>query len=324
MKHAVRMPGRTPRSVAGSIRLVGLLCLAWLCAPHAALAQDLSPRAYLIAPVGSNALVAGYSHLEGGLEFNGAVPITGAQADVNLALLSYYHTLDFFGRTANFTVVVPYGWGDFRGTVADVPRNAQRSGSLDSYGRFSVNLIGGPAMAPAEFANWRQNVLLGASLEIVAPTGQYDPTRLINWGSNRWAFKPELGYSERWGHWVLDAYAAVWFFTSNSAYYPGTQTQAEAPVGAVETHLSYDFRPRLWISLDANFWWGGATSLNGVQNDATNQKNSRVGITASIPLTVHQSIKLSFSDGAYISYGGNYRNVSLAWQYGWIGMPKFH
>jgi len=312
------------RARFASVRVLLLLCAGWLGAPYAAQAQDLSPRAYLITPVGSNALVVGYSHLEGGLQFNGAVPITGAQADVDLALLSYYHTFDFLGRSANFTVVVPYGWGDFRGTVADVPRNAQRSGSLDAYGRFSVNLIGGPAMQPAEFDNWHQSVLLGASLEIVPPTGQYDPTRLVNWGSNRWAFKPELGYSERWGHWLLDAYAAVWFFTDNPQYYPGTQTQTEAPVGAVETHLSYDFKPRLWVSLDANYWWGGTTSLNGVQNEATNQKNSRVGITASVPLTAHQSIKLSFSDGAYISYCGNYRNVSLAWQYGWVGTPGSH
>jgi hypothetical protein len=319
------MPGRrASRGLSGGIRALLLLCMAWLCAPHAAVAQDLSPRAYVITPVGSNALVVGYSHLEGGLEFNGAVPITGAQADVNLASLSYYHTFDFLGRTTNFTVVAPYGWGSFMGTVADVPRIAQRSGSLDAYGRCSVNLVGGPAMQPAEFADWRQNVLLGASLEIVAPTGQYDPTRLVNWGGNRWSFKPELGYSERWGHWVLDAYAAVWFFTDNPEYYPGAQKQSEAPVGAVETHLSYDFRPRLWISLDANFWWGGATSQNGIQNAATNQRNSRVGVTASIPLTVHQSIKLSFSDGAYISYGGNYRSVSLAWQYGWSGLPNLH
>jgi hypothetical protein len=298
-----------------------------LWAAHAAPAQDLTPRAYLIAPIGVNALVLSYSHLEGGLQFDGAVPITGAQAATSLPSASYYHSFAFFGRSANVALTVPYGIGSFQGTIAEVPEHANRSGFLDAIARLSVNLIGGPAMQPADFAKWQQNVLLGVSLKVVAPTGQYDPTRLVNWGGNRWAFKPELGYSQRFGHWVLDGYAGGWFFTENpqyfsyNMYYPGVRSQSQAPVGTVESHLSYDFAPRLWVSLDANYWWGGATSINGIQNGLTNQKSSRVGATASVPLTAHQSIKLSYSDGAYIRYGGNYRSVSLGWQYAWIGWP---
>jgi hypothetical protein len=179
-------------------------------------------------------------------------------------------------------------------------------------------------------AKWHQSVLLGTSLTIVAPTGQYDPTRLINWGSNRWAFKPELGYSERWGDLLLDAYAAGWFFTENSEffshnmYFPGTNTRSERPVGAVEGHLSYDIKPRLWISLDANYWWGGQISLNGVQNPTTDQANSRVGVSASVPITRHQSLKASFSDGAFARYGGDYKTISVAWQYSWLDAPASH
>lgn len=299
-------------------RILVLVCLGW-CSAHTALAQNLVPRAYAITPVDSNVFIVNYSHLDGGLQFNGAVPITGATADVNVPVLSYYHSFDLLGRSANFNIALPYGFGEFKGTVADVPKSAYRDGFLDAVARLSVNLIGGPAMNPAEMTKWHQGVLLGASLEIVAPTGQYDPTRLVNWGNNRWGFKPEIGYSERWGHWVLDAYAAVWFFTANPDYYPGTRTLSEATVGAVEAHLSYDFRPGVWISLDANYWWGGETSINGLGNAATNQKNSRIGITAAFRITTHQSIKLSFSDGAYISYGGNYRNITVAWQYAWLG-----
>jgi hypothetical protein len=121
---------------------------------------------------------------------------------------------------------------------------------------------------PEEFRSWRQKTLIGTSLTVVAPTGQYDPTRLINQGSNRWAFRPELGLSQRWGHWILDAYGGVWFFTTNPEYfshnpsYPGTRTQSEAPVGAFEGHLSYDIKNnrRFRVSLDGNFWVGGRTS----------------------------------------------------------------
>ena len=171
---------------------------------------------------------------------------------------------------------------------------------------------------------WQQKTLLGVSLKVVAPTGQYDPTKLINLGANRWAFKPELGLSRRWGHWVLDAYGGVWFFTENpeffsrNEYFPGVQAQTQDPALVLETHLSYDFRPRLWVSLDGNFWRGGTTSLNGVENPATLQQNSRVGITASFPVTRRQSVKLSYGRGAYIRFGGDYQVLSAAWQYSWI------
>ncbi len=174
-------------------------------------------------------------------------------------------------------------WGIFAGKW-------RGSGLLDSFYRFSVNLKGGPAMPVDQFLKWHQKMLIGTSLEIVTPTGQYDPTKLINRGNNRWAFKPEIGYSQRWGHWVVDAYAAAWFYTTDPEFFshnelvPGTQTQSENPVAAFEGHLSYDIKPRLWVSLDANFWRGGERSLNGVPNPKTLQQNSRIGVTAAIPI----------------------------------------
>lgn len=315
-----------PQRIA-AVRGMAFLFLL-LCTGGAIAGQDLSPRAYVITPIHSNAINLTYSYSSGALEFDGAVPISGATASISTPVFSYYHALNFFGRTANFTVAVPYGVGDFNGTLVNVPKHLYRSGLLDSFYRFSVNLHGGPAMQPAEFMKWRQKILIGASLKILAPTGQYDGTRLVNWGNNRWAFKPELGYSQRWGHWVLDGYAAAWFFTTNqeffsyNSFFPGLQTQSQAPIVAFEGHLSYDFRPKLWISLDGNYWFGGETNLNGIGNTLTQQKSSRVGVTASIPMTKHQSVKVSFNDGAYISYGGNYKSVSVSWQYSWIGWPK--
>jgi hypothetical protein len=310
------------------LRKLGIAAALDLCALGAALGQDLAPRAYVITPVHSNAIDLTYSYFDGNVLFNGAVPITGATAKINLFVFSYYHSLNFFGRSANITVSLPYGVGNYHGTVITVEDNVYRSGLLDSFYRFSVNLKGGPAMPVDAYRKWRQKMLIGASLKIVAPTGQYDGTKLINWGNNRWAFKPELGFSRRWGHWLLDGYGAAWFFTTNqeffshNQFFPGAQKQSESPVGAFEGHLSYDVRPRLWISLDGNFWYGGQTSLNGITNLHTVQRNSRIGATVSIPITKRQSVKFSYNNGAYISYGGNYQNVSLAWQYSWIGWLK--
>jgi hypothetical protein len=186
-----------------------------------------------------------------------------------------------------------------------------------------MNLMGGPAMSVEQFANWKQGTLLGVSLRVIAPTGQYSPTQLVNWGINRWAFKPEFGYSQRWGNWVLDGYGGVWFYTLNHADFqisrPAPQT--EEPIGSFEGHLSRDFGRGTWVSLDGNFWWGGVTTLNGIRNPATRQTSSRIGATGAFRVFKHQSVKISYSDGVYIRFGGNYQNVSLSWQYSWIGRP---
>ncbi len=292
-------------------------------------AQDLTPRAYLITPVRSNAVTLSYVFNDGELLFEGTVPITDATGRLSVPALTLYRSLSVFGRSANVTATLPYGVGNFAGTAFGTETSVYRSGLLDSVFRFSVNLTGAPAMELSQMRQWQQKHLLGASLKVVAPTGQYDPTKLINLGGNRWAIKPELGYSGRFGgHWVLDAYASVWFFTRNpeffsrNQYVPGTQAQTQDPIAAFETHLSYDFKPRLWVSLDGNFWYGGRTSLNGVENPATLQKSSRIGVTASLPLTRRQSIKLGYAQGAYVRFGGDYKIASVAWQYGWLSRPK--
>ena len=287
-------------------------------------AQSLAPRAYVITPAHANAVTLTWAFYDGGLNFNGTVPITGATGAYNVPVLSYYHSFSLFGRSANFTGSLPYGVGTFRGAVLGTQREIYRSGLLDADFRFSVNLKGGPAMSAQQLAKWKQKTLLGVSLTVIAPTGQYDPTKLINWSINRWAFKPEFGYSQRWGKWVLDGYAGAWFYTTNNNSFsvPVPEPQTEEPIGSFEGHLSYDFtRQRLWASLDGNFWYGGRTSLNSIPNLETRQTSSRIGATASIPLNKHQSIKISYSSGTYVRFGGNYQSVSLAWQYSWIGRP---
>jgi hypothetical protein len=287
-------------------------------------AQDLSPRAYVITPLHSNAVILTYGYFNGSVLFNGAAPITGATGTYSVPVFAYYHSFDFFGRSANFNAALPYAIGTFQGQVIGVGQQIYRSGLIDTTYRLSVNLKGAPAMQAKEFGKWNEKTLLGVSLKVVAPTGQYDPNKLVNWGSNRWAFKPEFGFSRRRKHLVLDAYAGVWFYTLNRQSYSasGPQPQTENPIGSFEGHLSYDLKPRLWLSVDGNFWFGGLTSLSGIANLATRQSSSRIGVTASLPLSKHQSVKVSYADGAYVRFGGNYQSVSAAWQYSWLGHPQ--
>jgi hypothetical protein len=291
-------------------------------------AQDLAPRAYLITPLHSNAVTLTSSFSDGSINFNGALPVRDAKGKYCVPIFNYYHSFGLFGRSSSIVVALPYGVGNFQGTAQGVEPHLYRSGLVDSVYRFSMNVKGGRALPQREFIKWRQKVLLGASLKVIAPTGQYDPTKLINWGANRWAFQPEFGYSQRWGNWILDGYAGMWFFTPNhdywsrNSYFSGTRSQSQNPIGAWEGHLSYDFKPGFWVSLDGNFWIGGRTSVAGVENSLTKQQNSRLGGTGAVRIAKHQSLKFGYSNGTYVRFGGNYRNVSIAWQYSWLGKPN--
>lgn len=309
---------RLARIIGTAVVLLGLM-------PTGLRAQSLAPRAYIITPVDSNALTISESYSNGGIELNNTVPITGANGSINVFVATYYHSLSFFGRSANITVGLPYSVGTFRALIVDQQEEVYRSGLADSVVRFALNVKGGPAMKTPQFLQWKQKTLLGVSLLVQVPAGQYDPTKLINIGTNRWAFKPEFGYSQRWGKWILDGYAGVWFFTTNpeffshNSHFPGTRSQSQQPIGSFEGHLSHDFKPRLWVSLDGNFWVGGRTSLNGVQSPNSLQRSSRVGATASFPISKHQSVKFSYANGAYVRFGGDYQTLSAAWQYSWVG-----
>jgi len=149
-------------------------------------AQDLSPRAYVITPVHSNAVTLTYLFSDGSIVLDGISPLTGVTGIFHAPILSFYHSLGIFGHSANITASLPYAVGTFHGTVQGEGMQIYRSGFMDSSFRFAVNIKGGPALPVQEFAKWQQKVLLGVSLKVVAPTGQYDPMKLINWGTNRW------------------------------------------------------------------------------------------------------------------------------------------
>jgi hypothetical protein len=300
-----------------------------MCATsHICQAQDLTPRAYVVTPVHSNAIILTYSFDNGSILFDPTLPIANSTGKLNIAIFSCYHAFNLFGRSANITASLPYTVGHFEGSVNGTQQGIYRSGLMDSVFRVASNIKGGPAMPIEEFLSWRQTTVLGASLKIVAPTGQYDATKLVTPGTNRWAFKPELGLSRRWDKWILDAYGGVWFFMTNQRFFsrnaisPGMNTLAQGPMGSIELHLSYDFRRQLWASIDGNYWYGGRRSVNGIESVNSLQANSRIGGTVSVPISKRQSVKFSYSRGAVVRVGGNYQNISVAWQYAWLGRPN--
>ena len=276
--------------------------------------QQLEPRAYSVSPVGTNIVVLGYGRSTGDIAFDPSLPITDASATINGAFAGYFRSVDFFGRSANVSVVLPYAWGNLQGNVAGQFQQVRRSGLGDPSVRFAVNLYGAPAMDLKKFSTYRQKTVVGASVVIVAPLGQYDPAKAINLSGNRWAFKPEIGISRTVRRLNLDFYLGAWLFTANNNFQGRTRTQS--PIASSQFHLSYNVKPKLWVAFDATFYAGGRTRVNGVRGNDF-QRNSRVGGTLSFKLDRRQSLKFAYSRGAITNIGADFQAISVGYQYLW-------
>jgi hypothetical protein len=284
--------------------------------PVIVLAQELDPRAYSPSPVGTMFVVVSDSQSSGSAVFDADSPFSDVHANFSLASLGAGRVFGLAGRQSSLALALPYAWGDVSGNVGGTQRSVSRSGLADARLRFSMLLLGGPALAPAVFASREQRTILGVSLTVAAPDGQYDSSKLINIGSNRWAFKPEIGLSRPTGRWQWDLYEGVWFFEENDNFYGGHR-RAQDPILTTQAHLSYTLRPRLWVATDVTYYTGGVVTVDGARASGS-QRNVRVGVTASMPLAQRQSLKLSYSNGAVTRVGGNFRSISAAWQYAWI------
>jgi hypothetical protein len=280
------------------------------------MAQELEPRAYSPAPVGLNFVLLGGVHSSGEVLTDPSVPLQDVQAKLNAGMAGYGRTFGILGHQASFLLAVPYVWGDISGRVFEEQGSVSRSGLGDVKLRLAANLIGGEALTPREFMRRTPRTTLGASLSVSAPSGQYNPDKLINIGTNRWAFKPEIGLSIPHDRWMFDVFAGVWLFTDNPDFFGGVHREQE-PMPTLQAHVSYTIRPRAWIAFDSTYYFGGETSANGV--DAGDRKeNSRYGVTLSLPAGKAQSIKFNWSRGATARLGSNFTTYGVAWQYSWF------
>ncbi len=290
-------------------------CAAVCCAQSTAFAQELTPRAYWPAPRGTKFLLGGYAYSWGDIVTDPSLPIVGVDSRIRTGVVAYQQTVSFVGRTTNWQFELPYTDGTTVGVVEGQQRDRSVSGIGDLVATVSVNLMGAPSMTVAEFQTFRQNPrpIFATSLKIVAPTGEYEPDKVINVGTNRWAAKVKLGYLHPMpGRWVLEMAAGVWFFEDNDEF-RGT-TREQEPLTALDLSLVKRFTPGFWASLDANYYFGGRTVVGGDRR-ADFQRNSRLGVSVAYPFRRRHALKASLSGGVVTETGGDYNTFVLNYIY---------
>jgi hypothetical protein len=307
---------------AGATRTARLAMVAAMLAAiiRPLAAQELEPAAYRNAPVGLNFVSILTTISRGDIAFDPAGPITNASSTISATALSFGRTLAIGRRSANVGLAMPYVIGNVKGTVLGIADNARRSGQGDLRIRVAMNLYGAPAMSMPEFASYRQQTIVGVSLAMVAPLGQYASRKLINIGTNRWAFKPEVGLSRARGRWTIETYGGVWLFSTNDDLF-GHHVRAQRPITLLQFHVEYTVRRGMWVAGNANFYAGGRTVIDGVAN-ADLQRNSRVGATWLFPAGRGRAVRLAVSRGAYTTIGADFTSLSAVYQYVWGGRPQ--
>jgi hypothetical protein len=298
-------------------RWVVLLLLAVLICSPPTQAQQLAPRVYWPAPVGTNVFIFGYQYSSGDILTDPTLPVDGVESKIHYGVLGYQKFFDLLGRTASIQVSAPYTYGITQGTLRDEFVSVDLRGMGDVTVRASANLSGAPAMDAQGMQALRANPrpIVGLSVTITAPTGSYQADKVLNIGTNRWSLRPALGVI--WPlrpTWLLEAEVGPWLFADNENFLGFRRSQD--PIWSGEVHLIKRIRPGFWASLDFNYYRGGRTYIEG-QGGRDLQRNSRAGVTLVFPVHNTTALKFSYSEGVTTTSGGDYRLVMMQALFAW-------
>jgi len=296
-------------------RIGFLLFIVLLPSANMSIAQELEPRSLTNLPVGTNFVALGYSYIQGDILLDPAVPIENLNANLNIIAGAYVRAINFFGLSSKIDVIVPYAIGDWTGLYLGADSAASRSGFGDIRFRLSVNMLGAPALNGSQFLTYEQKTIFGLSLQIILPTGQYFPDKLINLGSNRLVFKPQLGISHKTGKWILEGYGSLWIFTQNKNFYGGNQLDQHV-LATIKIHIIRSLPKGMWIAGSLGYGIGGQTVINEEERD-TRISALRLGITFAIPFKTHHALKFNFNSGIRFERGPDFDAFGILYQYRW-------
>jgi len=282
--------------------VVGLVALS-----ASAASAQVPPRFYWKTLSGANAVPLIVNSISGNTNpFDPSHLVTpGANVDATLALPGYARTFSLGGRAALFAVIAPMGRisGEVAaggGTVRETAR-----GFGDPMLELDVNLVGRPAQKNlVDALRYEPGFSLDLIADLAVPVGEYDNTRTLNLGQNRWYGRVGAPIVWQLGPWVpgrrttLELLPAVWFFGTNDDYLG--QTLSTDPMFEVAASLTRDFTERLWGSLDGAWYTGGKAAVDGVQGEKLD--NLGIGITLGYQINDNLSLTVGYkstvSDGA--------------------------
>jgi hypothetical protein len=274
----------------GSMRRVARLALALASlvalgalGPARASAQ-VPPRFYWKTLSGANGVPLIFNSMSGNTNpFDPSHQVTpGGKVDATLAIAGYARTFALGGRSALAAVLEPMGRLSGEVTAEGLTKGQTARGFGDPMLEFDVNLIGRPAQTNlVDVLRYEPGFSVDLLADLAVPVGEYDNTRALNLGQNRWYGRVGAPVVWQLGAWVpgrrttVELLPAVWFFGDNSDYVG--KTLETDPMFQVDAHVTRDLTERIWASLDGVWYTGGKATVDGVAGEKLD--NLGVGLT---------------------------------------------
>ena len=279
-------------------------------------AQFTEAHSYDNAPVGVNEVELAYAYAHSNASLDTSLVVAGAKFNLNQGTITYTRYLGFLHHVSWLEASVPLaGLG---GSVSGTNIHSSATGAGDSSYAVTALLKGGPALSVAQFEEYKPTTTVGVSFTVTAPTGAYNANKLLNLGTDRWSFKPEIALSQPFGpeeKWQCDLYAHAYFFTDNTSYH-GVEVLRQQPLPGLEGHVSYFFVHNAWASIDTLYSFRGETVVNGVkQNDA--QKNFALGSEVNVSLNRQNSLVFQFAKALVHHNGPSITGFAVKYTYSW-------
>jgi len=282
--------------------------------------QELEPRRWGHIPTGKNYVGGGYSYTEADIYFDPVLRIEDVQMQMHTWAFKYIRTFDLLQKSARVDFIQGYQEGRWTGLLDGVPSSIKRRGLSDSALRFAVNLYGAPPLNIKEYAAYRAKVdvetIIGTALVVQLPTGDYMDDKLINLGTNRFTFRPQLGVVHNRGKWSVELTGAVYLYTANDDFFNGNKLEQD-PYYTIQTHLIYTFRPGIWASASAGYGYGGESKVNGEEKNDL-RENLAWALCFGVPITRQLSVKVIYlSTRTQESIGQDSDNIGAAFSILW-------
>jgi len=282
------------KSLARSIAATSLASIFLFVYP--CLSEELEPRRWSHLPIDTNYFGTGYAYTEADIGFDPVLKLSNVEMELDTWPLKYIRTFALFDKTARIGILQTYQEGRWSGRVDGASKTIHRSGWADTLLRFAINLYGAPPLQRKEYAAYRAatevETIVGAGLAVQLPTGDYMDDKLINLGTNRFTFLPQLGVVHTRGAWSTETTVTAALYSDNNDFFNGYKLEQD-PLYTIHSHLIYTFRPGFWAGVSAGYNFGGRSTVDGIKKDDRKQ-NLAGALSFGFSINRHMGVKAAY------------------------------